>query len=395
MKTIWLGQCDGRRDNNFTTIRLLLAWLVLFGHSFAVTKSGLDPITSGLRLGFVGAIAVDGFFAISGFLVAGSFVRHGSVGFSVARILRIYPGLIVCTALAAFVLGPLVTTLPLGEYFSHPETSQYIKGAALWPTVRFYLPGVFENQPYSRGINGSLWSLVVEVRCYVLMLALGFVGALDGKLRANVVMIALLLTGIFDFEAIPLVGHNPHWARPAAYFVIGALVWVNRRNIPLHPGIALIAIVAPFPAIGTVAFHFVFAPALVYLVFFAAYALPHVDLDRFGDISYGVYIYAWPVQQLMVWSGQGGYVNAALATPFVFALATLSWFLVERPALRMKNVIDRRLAFLTAQLRSRRPEDEAHSARKLSVDQQAEGLDTSRSKTVRHIGHGPTIGRQT
>jgi peptidoglycan/LPS O-acetylase OafA/YrhL len=357
MKTIWLGQCDGRRDNNFTIIRLLFAWLVLFGHSFAVTKSGLDPISAGLRLGFVGSIAVDGFFAISGFLVAGSFVRHGPIGFSVARILRIYPGLIVCILLSTFVLGPFITTLSSSDYFSHPQTLQYLKGSLLWPNVRFYLPGVFEHQPFSRGVNGSLWSLPVEVRCYVLMLAFGFVGALDRRIRANVVLVMLFVLGFLEFTSIPLVSRNPQWARPAAYFVIGTLVWVNRRYIPLHPALALISLVAPFLVSGTSAFSFVFAPALVYLVFFAAYALPHIDLDRFGDISYGIYIYAWPVQQILVWPGQGGYTNAALATPIVIALATLSWFFVEKPALQAKNLFVLPITLLRDMVAGRRSPD--------------------------------------
>ncbi len=346
MRTTWLGQYDGRRNNNFTAIRLFLAWLVLFGHSFAVTKSGLDPISAGLRLGFVGSIAVNGFFAISGFLVAGSFARHGPIGFSLARMLRIYPGLIVCILLSTFVLGPLVTTLPVTEYFSHPQTWQYLRGASLWPNVGFYLPGVFENQPFSRGINGSLWSLPVEIRCYIILLVFGFVGGLERRVRASVVLFVLLFIGFFNFASIPVIGNNPKWARPAAYFVVGTLVWVNRRDIPLHPVLAMISVVAPFLASGTRAFDYVFCPSLVYLVFFLAYAAPHIDLDRFGDVSYGVYIYAWPIQQLVVWPGQNGYVNAALATPIVIVLATLSWFLVEKPSLRARDLVDKPIGFL-------------------------------------------------
>lgn len=282
---------------------------------------------------WVGALAVDCFFAISGFLVAASFVRQGLVGFIVARALRIYPALIMCVLLTTFVMGPAVTTLPLDEYLTHSQTWQYLRTMTLWPRVYHYLPGVFENQPFSKGVNGSLWSLTAEVICYALLALIGIFRGLRGKFRANVVLILLLLIAYFDFSSIPLIGHKPAYMRLWCYFVLGALTWVNRAHIPLNPFLAIAACIAPFVGAYAGIFHIVFAPSIIYLVFFAAYGLPHIDLDRFGDISYGVYIYAWPVQQVVVWPGQTGYENAAIATPIVLALAAASWFLIEQPAI--------------------------------------------------------------
>jgi len=337
-KVVWLGDFDGQRANNFTAIRLLFALLVLFGHSFAVTNTGPDPLTPFLGgQVWIGALAVDGFFAISGFLVAGSYARQGFVGFAVSRALRIYPALAVCILLSTFLLGPLVTTLPLVDYLTHPQTTQYLGNLTLWPRVYHYLPGVFQDQPYSTGVNGSLWSLPVELRCYLLLLMAGFFGCLDRQYRASVLVLAVLIIGYMNYSSIPLVGEKASWLRPSGYFALGVFVWANRARIPLHPAIALLASMAPFLVMGTSYFHLVFAPSLVYLIFFCAYGLPHFDLDRLGDLSYGVYIYAWPVQQLMVWDGQNGYANAAISMPIVLALAALSWHLVEKTALQLRR----------------------------------------------------------
>lgn len=325
----WLSDYDGRRDNNFTLIRIILAWSVLFGHSFAITKSGSDPITPFLPGAWTGAVAVDGFFAISGFLVAASFVKRGAVEFVLARVLRIYPALVVCTVLTILILGPVFTTRTLDAYFSSPLIEQYWHNALLWPRVYWYLPGVFEDHP-DRAINGSLWTLPVEVRCYFALLIVGLFGALRIRLIGSAVAVLIFLLGIFAFEWFPLVGFNPRYARPCSYFLVGVLIWLNREYIPLHWTLALAAVVLPY-----VARQFLII-CLPYILFFCAYALPHINADKVGDCSYGLYIYAWPCQQIAFWHGQSPYINAAIATLLAAIAATLSWFIIERPALKLR-----------------------------------------------------------
>jgi peptidoglycan/LPS O-acetylase OafA/YrhL len=334
VKLQWLSDFDGRRDNNFTVIRLVFSLLVLFGHSYSVTRSGLDPISSHLGI-WIGRLAVDGFFVISGFLVTASLLKNGPVQYAVARILRIYPAIIVCTLLSAFGLGLALTTLPKGDYLHHPVTWDFLKTIPLID-VHYYLPGVFQHNPFSKGVNGSLWTLPAEVRCYVLLLCIGFVGALERTYRANIVILAFLTVGFISFPSVPLLGHQHQFAEPAAYFALGALTWVNRRLIPLGWPFAAAALIVAISALHLPPLFVLFAPSVVYLIFYCAYALPHVDLDRFGDISYGVYIYAWPMQQTVFWPGQSGATNAMFATVFVIPLAYLSWIAVEKPSLGAK-----------------------------------------------------------
>jgi peptidoglycan/LPS O-acetylase OafA/YrhL len=351
----WLSDFDGRRGNNLTVIRLLFAWSVLFGHSWHITgTAGSDPISK-LFGGYVwiGEVAVNGFFAISGFLVAGSFIRHGLIGYSVARILRIWPGLIVCVLLSVFVLGWWETNLSTLDYFTHIDTKRYLSNMALWPRVWWYLPGVFKDH-HNAAINGSLWTLAPETGCYAALAILGFFGVLDTRWRASVMMMTLLLVGYSSFSNVPFFGSHAAWARPMSYFVIGVLVWFNRQSLPLHPAMAgaatLIVIGIIASGIPKPAFYPIFAACLVYLVFFAAYGLPHVNADRFpGDISYGLYIYAWPSQQFVFWHGQSPWMNAALATLMAVILATASWYLIEKPALALKG---RTVSLLSFKLRS-------------------------------------------
>jgi peptidoglycan/LPS O-acetylase OafA/YrhL len=335
----WLSECDGNRQNNFTLIRLLFAWAVLFGHSFPITATGSDPVST-LMLPhlWIGEIAVNGFFAISGYLVCASFARRGAVEFLSSRILRIYPGIIVYVLVATFVIGPLATNLPWKTYFASPQSWAHLWTATLWEN-KFNLPGVFADRPFAGSLNGSLWTLPAEIRCYLLIFVAGFFGAFDKKHRANALLVGLLLTNYFDSTQVPLLGTSPRFQIPTLFFILGALAWVNRAHIPLAPWLVFPMAIVPWLLTGTSYFNNVFAISLVYTILFAAFRLPHVDLDRFGDISYGMYIYAWPIQQLVWRQDQSAYVNAVISTLIVIPLAYASWLFVEKPSLRLKSKV--------------------------------------------------------
>lgn len=210
---------DGNRRNNFTTIRIIFAWLVLYGHSFAVQKTpGMrDPLNMLFQgSAWIGVIVVNGFFAISGFLVAASFVKRGLKDYTISRILRIFPALLVCVFISVFVVGPLFTNLSLGDFFSQSKTYEYLANGLAFLQMKWTLPGVFETN-VRNAINGSLWTLTVEVRCY-LLLAAGFFGLLRDKIIANISILAIFLFGLYFFSDIPFVGVRAAWSRNALFF---------------------------------------------------------------------------------------------------------------------------------------------------------------------------------
>jgi peptidoglycan/LPS O-acetylase OafA/YrhL len=342
-----LSDFDGSRRNNFTSIRILLAWSVLYGHSFAIAKlPGVsDPLNRVFQGSiYIGDIAVNGFFALSGFLVCASFIKRGFADYTLSRALRIFPALITCVALATLVMGPLVTSLSVREYFADAGTWNYLRNGLAFFRMHWNLPGVFEDN-VRQAVNGSLWTLTVEVRCYVLLAVIGLFGLLRDRHIGTFAMLCLFAFALFYFEDIPLVGVWDKWARPAGYFLIGVFLYLNRDRVILDSRLALFAAVLCAAAFGKPWFDYVFAPAFVYLLFYLAYGTPYLDTDsKLGDISYGVYIYAWPVQQLVVqaWPGMHPYANTLISSAFVIPMAWLSWHYLERPMLSLKGKLLRK-----------------------------------------------------
>jgi peptidoglycan/LPS O-acetylase OafA/YrhL len=341
-----LSSFDGQRANNFTAIRLLFAYAVLFGHSYPISGNGMDPISALMTQMWIGEAAVLGFFSISGFLICASFLSRSIPEFVSARLLRLYPGFIVCLVVTALVLGPIDNTMTLVEYYSSPDVYRYIFiNAPIWD-LYWNIPNHAPNNPFPGSTNGATWTLPAELLCYFSILVVGFFGALDTRFRANVGIIALAIVGWFAYDSLPVFGAYERFDRPAGAFLVGVAFWINRRQIPLHWSGVILAVAVIYLTNGTPAWWPGYMIASAYLIFYAAYMLPHLDLDRFGDISYGVYIYAWPIQQLVWWDGQSGAMNALCATPIVFGLAIASWFLVERPALSLRKPFSRLLGLL-------------------------------------------------
>jgi peptidoglycan/LPS O-acetylase OafA/YrhL len=158
------------RDNNFNIIRIVAAFAVLVSHAFRLANLSSEPFETGTGIS-LGTMAVDIFFITSGFLVTASLVtRVSTLEYLCARALRIFPALLVMVLLTAFGLGLYFTTVPISSYLSSSETYWYIlKNSTLITGVYYFLPGVFEHNPFKGSVNGSLWSMVHEVRCYIIL----------------------------------------------------------------------------------------------------------------------------------------------------------------------------------------------------------------------------------
>ena len=188
-----LAEASTRRDNNFNLIRLVAAWAVIFGHSHALAVwGGPDPVWSLLKIKFSGTVAVDVFFVVSGFLITASLERNTLRTFLASRALRIFPALLACVSACVFVLGPLLTTAD--DYWTRPETWRYFTAnVGLSMNTAYFLPGVFAGRTFE-SINASLWSLPVEVRCYLALAVLGAL-SLHRRWRFNVLFALGLAAG--------------------------------------------------------------------------------------------------------------------------------------------------------------------------------------------------------
>ena len=358
-----IGAVAHGRDNNFNLIRMIAAMAVIVSHGWLLTEgeAGHEPLEQSLGV-TLGVVGVYVFFAISGFLIARSFDRRADpVDFLAARFLRLFPALVAVLLLTAFVFGPLVSALPPAAYFSDPAPYAYVVRNVTLLVMQYQLPGVFEGLPYPGVVNGTLWSLFYEAACYGMVFALGLAGGLANR-RLFVGFLVLYAVGFCAVEALRPHGLVQHhvglFQRTSFPFVLGMALYVWRDRAALSWIAAAGLAAAAVAAHGGPAFPYLFMVALCYAVFTLAY-LPGGALRRYndlGDYSYGLYIYGFPVQQLMVqlFPAAGPLENVALSAPIALALAILSWVTIEKPSLAAKEVLGARLRALFARRRARR-----------------------------------------
>jgi peptidoglycan/LPS O-acetylase OafA/YrhL len=337
------------RDNNFNLIRLLAAFAVLFSHSVAVLGLPAEREFFFDHVGLaLGEMAVDVFFVTSGFLVTASLVNRGDViAFLWARALRIYPALWVMLALTVFVLAPSLTSLSLGNYFSARGTYEYLaKCATLIGGVRYSVPGVFDTVPLRGEFNGSLWTLPIELRLYLYLAAGWVVFAFAPliRLKALTFIAPLAAVGFFvtimraRFSGEPVNGADVR----VFMFIAGTTLYLSRDQVALSRRAlyALIALVL-IASVNKSVFFLAYVLCLPPLVMHLAY-LPKGRIRSFndwGDFSYGVYIYAFPIQQTMafLFPGMSLFAMVALSGSVTVGFAAMSWIGIEKRALALKD----------------------------------------------------------
>lgn len=327
------------RANNFDALRMAAALLVIWSHQYALM--GLP--TPLILANEPGAIGVVLFFAISGYLVSQSWVADPSVPrFAMRRALRIWPALVVVVLLSILVLGPLVTQLPLKDYFAHAATRQHLLNLVL--DIHPGLPGVFAGSPHPGSVNGPLWTIPLEVGCYAVLAVLGALGLMRRHWMPLAVLLGLAAALQWRYKAPPY----PEWSFALQYGMIftfgvvlatGRRMWESRRwsagALLLVAG-ALLYLWGPSPLNGQGP---LLAIAGLAVVWGSACTAGVARAGRFGDFSYGLYIYGFPLQQATLWwAGSSlGFVSAlALSVAAALFFAVLSWHLVEKPALRWK-----------------------------------------------------------
>ena len=338
------------RHNNFDALRLVAAISVIFSHAFFIGEGTQDPeplmrLTDGQTI--LGVVGVFVFFIISGYLVTQRFeMTRSAPRFALKRALRIYPGLFVCLALSAFVLGPLLTELPIGDYVRDPGSYLYALSNFAMITPTRSLPGVyFTAWDATSVVDGPLWTLPCEVSMYIMVLALGLLRWINLPVIA-----ALILIGMgaiwFDTASSEYFIGSALWL--LSFFAIGMAMYRLRDSNIFNGKIALIALVGLVLSIPLHSFILFFALFGGYLVIYLAFAkwLPVFPAAKFGDLSYGLYIYGWPVEQTLTRlnGGKMPWLELfALALPITVVLAFLSWHLVEKTALRFKPGNQRRM----------------------------------------------------
>lgn len=332
------GLQDG--SDNFLLLRLLAASLVIYGHGPAFTRTqGRPDILAWMGDGYSGELAVDVFFLASGFMVSGSFLRRGLLEFVWARVIRIYPAYLVCLACCAYLLGALYTELPLAAYFGDHGVARYVtQNLQLSHNLIWALPGVFKHNPLD-AVNGSIWTLPAEVRMYLWLALLGALGILACRRWSSAVLMLLFAWGLLQPAHIPLLPVDAY-RRLGAYFILGVFCYINRELVPVGWFVVVALALFAWLVHATAIYPFAFGLALAAFVFAFAYATPWHGFNRFGDYSYGLYLWGFPVQQAIAYHLPriGPLQNALLAWPIALLLAMASWHWVEKPCLNLKQL---------------------------------------------------------
>ncbi|MCL3861296.1 acyltransferase [Actinotalea sp. K2] len=331
------------RANTLNFVRLILAGSVVFWHAYPLNGHPF-PWEGGRQI--AGSIGVDGFFAISGFLLAGSWLHKPHIAtYAKNRLLRIMPAFWVCLLVVGFGFAPLAALAQggsVGQVLDGPHSAlQYVlRNSAL--TIQFHdVAGTPADVPLSGVWNGSLWTLRWEALAYVGLAALGLLGIL----RHRAAVLALL--GLLWLATIGLAADvlpQNYWlvngTRLGLMFVAGMVLHLYGDRITSRWWLAAVctALLVASPLLPD--YRILAGPAVAYLVIWSGGRItdPRLRLtDR--DISYGLYIYAFPIQQALVIAGSAALpplVAAVLAIALTVPLAVASWVLVERPALRLK-----------------------------------------------------------
>lgn len=355
-----LGEAFLRKENNLNLLRLIAALGVLISHSFPLsTGSGAsEPFRESLGM-TIGTLSVFVFFFISGMLVTSSaFTRGSIVDFARSRVLRIYPALLVMLSLTVFVLGPLVSEDGAREYFSHQETYRYFAYCAtLFKGVVYALPGVFVNNPYAGSVNGSLWTMPWEVRLYAVLGAAFVLSSAAGKYQlrtAKAIVIALAAFSADKLLKHYFVLHDDEGVYEVRalwlMFTIGSISYLFRHSIRISRAFFYLSILSLAGAslIGGAWLLFATVLFLPYLIIHFAYtenrllgAASSMYSNR-GDYSYGIYIYAFPIQQIIAheWHSITPVEMIAISLPITLVFAIASWHLVEKRSLALKKKVD-------------------------------------------------------
>ncbi|WP_230740454.1 acyltransferase family protein [Methanooceanicella nereidis] len=345
-----------RHDNNFDFLRLAGALLVIFFTTYGVLGAyKFDPLfrlTNGALT--TGSIGVAIFFIISGYLITMSWYKRRNIPrFLWARFLRLVPALAGVALVTIFIIGPLTTHQNLWDYFTSRATWGYLSIITVF-FPSYYLPDVFIHNP-SNMVNAALWSLPVESTMYLIILALGVLGILYRKYF--VTLFTLLILGAHLYinvhtlhTILPVISHDildqlklySQMLGYPLYFMVGSIYYLNQDKIKYDKRLVLMASIVWVLSFSNYELllltSFICIPYIVLGIAFTS--IPYINgIGSKADISYGLYIFHYPIQQTLLNFFSLDTLTLLIATLLITVpLAWMSWHLIENKALSLKNI---------------------------------------------------------
>lgn len=326
------------KSDNIDFVKYIAAIMVIVGHSLVIASNNLNAVDSFLNdhIAF-GAIGVAIFFFLSGFLVTRSMIQKKTAGeYFKIRVRKIILPLIVVIPVTAFVLGPCVTTIPIREYFLAPGTYKYLLNIVL--IRQHYLPGVFEDNPYPGAVNGSLWTLLFEFLCYIVTYAAYKLRLLrKGYILITIPLVIIGVVLLFTFASklgIPY-GYLGNIVRPCICYYVGMILffyyeyWLNYKILAASVVLTVIGLLMHSKYIVLI----LVIPILLLNIGWGIPVSVNPKLAGLGKYSYGIYLVAFPTQQLLVyiWEDMTPFFNSIITIIFSTFLGKLIYKYIELP----------------------------------------------------------------
>jgi len=334
--------------NNFDFLRLLFAYFIIISHSYPLSGSTdtewLSEITKGqIDFAFIG---LKGFFSISGYLIFQSLERSkGFIDYYWKRILRLFPALFVVLLLTV-LLAPLVyeNTIP---YLSNKNVWTYIPNNIFLYTIQFGITGVFENIPFKSAINGSLWSIPYEFTLYIIISSFIFLKKFPQIKKALLILLFTFLAvgNIFFYAELSryfLFVSSGYLLDLGIYFIAGSLLAsINIESYTYKNHLFLVSVIVLIVSIATNSFtyskYFILPICIIIGGIMSTPVINKIG-STIGDLSYGIYIYSFPIQQTLVYYFKFSALELMLPTLFIASFfAYFSWHWIEKRALLLKN----------------------------------------------------------
>ena len=327
-------------SSNVNLCRFLCAALVILCHAYPLTYNTTDAMarfTNGQCS--LGGLAVAILFFFSGLYVTKSMTRRSGVGeYIKARCIRIFPPLILVVLLCILIVGPICTNLSVGSYFANTSTYMYLLNGITIPVHN--LPGVFTSSIYASTVNGSLWTMSIELACYIALLICYKIYCKSGKKKACLVVLAVVIVaGCFGLcilaEKIPALGIFSAAVVPILAFFIGTAYYIGRNIVTLDwrlglAGIIILIVAARFPF-----YNLVLLLVMPYVVLSLTLGTKQILQKRkLLELSYEMYLLGWPIQQILICNlhiGTSPWTNFLIALPVDILISWLVFQIAEKP----------------------------------------------------------------